>query len=80
MRLKIAEIFCLYEYYSYLCIGQLVILIYIYHFPSRNPSVKIGSFFLLNYQNCFTDSTKQQNLFLPLQYIHQVRQDKHILK
>lgn len=31
---------------TYLCIEQLVILIYIYHFPRGNLSVKIDSFFL----------------------------------
>ena len=34
------------KYFPYLCIRQLVILIYIYHFPKRNkPSVRIAYFF-----------------------------------
>lgn len=33
--------FCTLGYNAYLCTVQLVILIYIYHFPKANLSVKI---------------------------------------
>ena len=42
---------CYSEIKLYLCITQLVILIYIYHFPNGNRSVKIDSLFFMPY--CF---------------------------
>ena len=42
---KNGEMFCTLGYNAYLCTVQLVILIYIYHFPKGNLSVKIDYLF-----------------------------------
>ena len=51
------------KYFPYLCIRQLVILIYIYHFPKRNkPSVRIAYFLFAQHERILTGASPQAAL------------------